>query len=1192
MANEFKIKKGLIVTGASGGTVVDIQGSQGQLFSVTDNLSGSIFAVSDISGVPIFDVNSSGLSTFDGNVNLPDNKKILVGTGNDLEIYHDGSNSYIDDVGAGSLYNRTTLFVVQNTDSTKNSIIGNPTADVKLYYNGVKKFETTSTGVTVTGNVTITGTNTFLIESNNTAATFNLNSAARGFDFINNNATLLSIDSDGNGTFADQAFSAATSSGDASSTLTTKGYVDSLITGATIYRGTWDPDVSLNSGYGNPNLNTVTQTSGYYYICSADGAATPNGATTEPNTWSTGDWVIWNDDIGASGEWQKIDNSSVLSGVGTGQTVALWEGASSVTDSETLGNAPITVSGTATTFAGSVKATLLRADTLNNNANSANIIYRSGTDTIVGNNANALVVEDGGNVGIGTDSPDTNLEIESSTGGVLRLTSSDTTILTGESIGRIEFKSNDTSTGGDNVMGFIDSVATNVGTRYALSFGTGDAAAAVERMRITNLGGISFGSTGTAYGSSGQILKSNGNASPTWIDGSAIPGVPAGSGTVNTIPLWTPDGDTLGNSLITTSGNDIRIPQYVVHSFDTNTFFGFPTTDTITFSTDASERIRITSSGNVGIGETDPSGYWGQANNIVIDTSGNGGITIKSTSAGNGRLVFTDTKSTTAGNTDGGMIAYNHTDDEMRFQTNGGQRIVIDSDGNVGIGVTNPSTKLQVAGIVQVVDGGNTAFYSGNYVRMFSTQSYGFRNSAGSQLALISVAGDSYFNGGNVGIGTTAPTAQLEIRTTRTGSPSSDTNIKVTDDTAQAADVGGSINFTGKYTDAGVVLGGSPFIRASKKNATTGDYGYGLKFGVRGTGSGTSNVAMTIDSDSNVGIGTSTPNAKLDIQGTQGQLFSVTDDLSGSIFAVADISGVPIFDVNSSGVSYFDGNVGIGTDSPVTKLQIDDPADFSVALSKRGSTSSALKFTLSNPNTTTNSWKIEHDASEDLKIFGYSADNLLISTNSTERMRITSGGNVGIGATSPRGKLQINGNGNAWNDAPSVRLWDTTNGKGWLVGNVNNYTAGDFYIRTFATVNADPTSASQEFTIKHATGNVGIGTTGPGYKLDVTGTIRATGDVIAYSDVRVKENIKTIDNSLEKVSKLRGVEFNKIGDNEKSIGVIAQEIEKVIPEVVKEDDKGMKSVAYGNISGLLIEAIKELKAEIEELKSNKCNCNK
>jgi len=135
-------------------------------------------------------------------------------------------------------------------------------------------------------------------------------------------------------------------------------------------------------------------------------------------------------------------------------------------------------------------------------------------------------------------------------------------------------------------------------------------------------------------------------------------------------------------------------------------------------------------------------------------------------------------------------------------------------------------------------------------------------------------------------------------------------------------------------------------------------------------------------------------------------------------------------------------------------------------------------------------------------------------------------------------------------------------------------------------------TTSKGIHIRHLTGYVGIDDISPSYQLDVAGDIRATGDVIAYSDVRVKENIKTIDNSLEKVSKLRGVEFNKIGDNIKSIGVIAQEVEKVIPEVVREDDKGMKSVAYGNITGILIEAIKELKAEIEELKSNKCNCNK
>ena len=115
-------------------------------------------------------------------------------------------------------------------------------------------------------------------------------------------------------------------------------------------------------------------------------------------------------------------------------------------------------------------------------------------------------------------------------------------------------------------------------------------------------------------------------------------------------------------------------------------------------------------------------------------------------------------------------------------------------------------------------------------------------------------------------------------------------------------------------------------------------------------------------------------------------------------------------------------------------------------------------------------------------------------------------------------------------------------------------------------------------------GDIGVNDSTPSYKLDVDGTIRATADVIAYSDERVKENIKTIDNSLEKVNKLRGVEFNKIGEDHKSIGVIAQEIEKVIPEVVRTDDEGMKSVAYGNITGVLIEAIKDLKAEIEELK--------
>ena len=101
-----------------------------------------------------------------------------------------------------------------------------------------------------------------------------------------------------------------------------------------------------------------------------------------------------------------------------------------------------------------------------------------------------------------------------------------------------------------------------------------------------------------------------------------------------------------------------------------------------------------------------------------------------------------------------------------------------------------------------------------------------------------------------------------------------------------------------------------------------------------------------------------------------------------------------------------------------------------------------------------------------------------------------------------------------------------------------------------------------------------------------TGTFTATGDLVAYSDEKLKSNVKTLDGS--KVYAMRGVSFDK--DDKKGSGVIAQELEKVAPELI-HDEGEYKAVAYGNISGYLIEAIKDLKAEIEELKNKPCNCN-
>lgn len=103
-----------------------------------------------------------------------------------------------------------------------------------------------------------------------------------------------------------------------------------------------------------------------------------------------------------------------------------------------------------------------------------------------------------------------------------------------------------------------------------------------------------------------------------------------------------------------------------------------------------------------------------------------------------------------------------------------------------------------------------------------------------------------------------------------------------------------------------------------------------------------------------------------------------------------------------------------------------------------------------------------------------------------------------------------------------------------------------------------------------------------GGDVSVTGNITATGDITAYSDLRLKRNVSTVEDALELVDSMRGVWYT-MGDKDR-VGVIAQEIEQVLPQVVVTGDDGYKSVAYGNIVGVLIEAIKELKREVDRLK--------
>jgi hypothetical protein len=102
-----------------------------------------------------------------------------------------------------------------------------------------------------------------------------------------------------------------------------------------------------------------------------------------------------------------------------------------------------------------------------------------------------------------------------------------------------------------------------------------------------------------------------------------------------------------------------------------------------------------------------------------------------------------------------------------------------------------------------------------------------------------------------------------------------------------------------------------------------------------------------------------------------------------------------------------------------------------------------------------------------------------------------------------------------------------------------------------------------------------------------TGDFTAVGDVAAYSDERLKYDVRKIEKALDKIKKLNGVTFYKYTDPQnRSTGLIAQEVEKVLPEAVRYDENGFLTVAYGNLIGLLVEAIKELTGAIE----NGCSC--
>ena len=287
---------------------------------------------------------------------------------------------------------------------------------------------------------------------------------------------------------------------------------------------------------------------------------------------------------------------------------------------------------------------------------------------------------------------------------------------------------------------------------------------------------------------------------------------------------------------------------------------------------------------------------------------------------------------------------------------------------------------------------------------------------------------------------------------------------------------------------------------------------------------------------------------------------------------------------NASVVADNTGQVGIGTLTPSERLDVAGniriPYANALLMDTVGAAGSNFIKTINSFETVVGTGR----GAAGFAVIGNADIRLGFGTNYTAAqsdLTITNAlGNVGIGTSTPGSKLEVDGTINF--NASGDRGFICNPGQGtFSLGDIDELGGGGYL---------DGNSDDMRW---YNSGNVK-------FKVDNNGTVTASGDMIAYgspSDKRLKENIKPIESALDKVTKLQGVTFDwkesdSILDIKEDIGFIAQDVQKVVPELVRENADGMLSMRHQGITPILLEAIKELKAEIDLLKSKPCTCNK
>jgi hypothetical protein len=521
-----------------------------------------------------------------------DNAKAVFGAGSDLQIYHDGLNSYIVDSGTGDLYLRSASnLYIGNAAGTQSYITAADGGAVDLRFNGSAKLATTSTGIDVTGTVTADG---LTVDGNVAVAsdlpsitlTDNNNSSSRAD--IEYNFGYLSIDADANNVDAAEA-------------------VDLKIGGNTHFRLATGGDISFYEDTGT--------TAKLFWDASAEslgiGTTTPSGIFE-----ATGGRV-----------YVRGSTENFTLGVGRGgQTSNYFLGTTASSSPDLL---------------------------FSNNSGTTSVVFTHG-----------------GNVGIGTSSPASQVHLISANPEI-RLQSSGAS-----TTGEYSILSRD----GSDVAH-----KTNIkNDTSSLTFGTGgnsgNSYVPTERMRIDSSGNVGIGTASpSSYSSASELVVDTGVGGGITVVSDSTTG---GYGS-----LFFADG---------TTGNQ-QYRGYVQYNHNNG-----GSVDELLFGTAGSEAMRIDSSGNVGIGMASPSSLQAGAENLVVGSgSGDEGMTIYSGTANRGNIYFAD--GTTGSEPYRGQINYFHDSDYLRFVTAAAERMRIDSSGNLLVGKS--SSSFTTAG-VELAQGG------------------------------------------------------------------------------------------------------------------------------------------------------------------------------------------------------------------------------------------------------------------------------------------------------------------------------------------------------------------------------------------------------------------------------------------------------------------------------------------------------